>query len=96
MMKYDYNTGRITRDFHFVKYGEICRLRGVASRVGAQGCQKCPFNSGSCSDIMTYNIDWTSFVKCKHNDAKDSDGCDAVRRDLYDRFEQEALAHMYD
>ena len=31
---YDYDTGKITLDFHLVKYDEICELRGIKGRVG--------------------------------------------------------------
>lgn len=46
-MIYDYQTGKITRDWHLIKHGEICRLRDVPARVGAYGCEHCSFNKGT-------------------------------------------------
>ena len=31
---YDYDTGKITLDFHLVKYDEICGLRGIKGKAG--------------------------------------------------------------
>lgn len=91
---YDYNTRKITLDFHLVAYNEICTLRGLKGKAGNQECNRCPFYGGSYSDMST--IDWNSFVKCKHPDAKDSNGSQNVKYEICEKFELEALAHMYD
>lgn len=92
---YDYTTGKITLDFHLVKWDEICDLKGIKGKVGQYGCQYCPFNGGFISDTSD-PIDWQTFTKCKHKDAKDSNGSLSVKWKLYDDFEREALAHYYD
>ena len=91
---YDYNTRKITLDFHLVAYDEICTLRGLKGKAGNQECHRCPFYDGSYSNMRT--IDWDSFVKCKHPDAKDSNGSQNVKYEICEKFELEALAHMYD
>lgn len=91
---YDYNTRKITLDFHLVAYNEICTLRGLKGKTGNQECHRCPFYGGSYSDIDT--IDLVSFVKCKHPDAKDSNGGLNAKYEIRKNFEQEALSHMYD
>lgn len=88
---YDYSTGKITLDFHLMKEGEVCRLRGLAVAVGGNGCRTCPFIKGwDCT------VQHGAFVKCKHKDAKDS--LDARERlfFIYKEFEQEAISHYYD
>lgn len=92
---YDYETGKITIDFHLMKWGEICDLKGIKGRIGAEGCRYCPFNGGYISDTSD-PIEWRTFTKCKHENAKDSEGCDAAYYEIYDKIRQEALAHYYD
>lgn len=89
---YEYATGKITLDFHLVKYDEICELRGLKGKAGVEECHRCPFYGGTHSDWD----EWKSFVKCKHPDAKDSDGSFGAKSEIYDEFEREALTHMYD
>lgn len=91
---YNYDTGKITLDFHLVKYDEICGLRGIKGKAGNQECHRCPFYGGSYSDMST--IDWDSFVKCKHPEAKDSEGSWTAKYDICEKFREEALTHMYD
>ena len=94
MMTYDYQTSKITRDWHLVKHGEICRLRGVPARVGAHGCEHCPYNKG-------LEINWRAdladmfYVKCNHADAKDSEGSWLIIHDILEKFENEALIAAY-
>ena len=89
---YDYQTGRVTLDFHLVEHGEICPLRGFARAiVGKPGCKSCRHNGGSISD-MSVPADWVSFVKCKHPDSVDSKSCRFVKSILYEKIQIEALS----
>lgn len=91
---YNYETGEITLDFHLVAYNEICTLRGLKGKSGNSECHRCPFYGGSYTDINS--IEWDSFVKCKHPDAKDSNGSLKVKHEIYEKFKEKALSHMYD
>ena len=91
---YNYETGKITLDFHLVAYNEICTLRGLKGKAGNSECHRCSFYGGSYTDMSS--IDWDSFVKCKHPDAKDSNGSLHVKHEIYEKFKEEALSHMYD
>ena len=91
---YNYETGKVTLDFHLVRYDEICELRGLKGKAGNQECHRCPFYGGSYSDMST--IDWESFVKCKHPDAKDSKGSWTAKSAVIEKFIEEALTHFYD
>ena len=95
-MTYDYQTGKITRDWHLVKHDEICRLRDVPARVGAYGCEHCPFNKGIEIDWSAHNIEDQFYTKCIHKDAKDSEGSGAIIRQIIDKFEYEAMCAFYD
>lgn len=103
MTTYDYTTGQITRDFKFVKFGEVCRLRGVGSMVGKPGCKKCPFNGGvistaDCKSVYewTYEDSEDRYVKCKHKEAKDSPDSEDIRYWFYEKFKEQAYAAYYD
>lgn len=66
-ISYNYKSGRIERDFHFVKYGETCRLTNLPAKVGNRYCREnCPFYR--CSQIIGANF----YVLCGHKEAKDS------------------------
>ena len=91
---YNYETGKVTLDFHLVAYNEICTLRGLKGKAGNSECNRCPFYGGSYSDMSSIDLD--SFVKCKHPDAKDSEGSWAAKSKIYDDCEIQALIHMYD
>jgi hypothetical protein len=89
---YNYETGKVTLDFHLVRYDEICELRGLKGRAGVEECHRCPFYGGSYCDWAK----WESFVKCKHPDAKDSEGSWTAKSDIIEKFIEEALTHFYD
>lgn len=94
-MTYDYQTRKITRDWHLKKHGEICRLRGVPARVGAYGCKNCPHNKGNETD-WNADIEDMFFTKCNHKDAKDSEGSSSMLEQIYDKFELKAMCAYYD
>lgn len=91
---YNYETGEMKFDFHLVAYGEICELRGMKGKVGNSECHRCPCYGGSYSDMRS--IDWDSWVKCKHPDAKDSENSRDAMYVLREKFREEALTHYYD
>ena len=95
-MTYDYQTREITRDWHLIKHGERCRLRGLPAIVGAHGCEHCPFNKGTEIDWSAHNIEDQFYTKCINKDAKDSEGSGEIIRQIIDKFEDEAMCAFYD
>ena len=95
---YDYETGRMTRDFHFVRYGEICRLSGLPAYVGGNRCKHCPCNDGyvdSCSFGVEHWQDFDgSYIRCKHSEAKDSENIGDLLRAYYDFIQHRALCAL--
>ena len=91
---YDYQTGKIERDFHFVKVGEKCKLSGLPAKAGNERCCKCPYRRGEIYSWQLRGDD--SFVMCKHPEAKDSEGSEGARFMWYKKFKEEALCHFYD
>lgn len=95
-MTYDCNTRKITRDWHIIRHREKCRLSGLPAKVGGDRCSKCPYNKGTEFDWQARDFENTFFTLCSHPEATDSENTGNVLRRIYDRFESEALAHMYD
>jgi len=95
-MTYDYSTRKITRDWHIRRCDEKCRLSGLPAKVGGNRCQKCQYHKGVEFDWQARDLDDTFFILCSHPEAKDSENTDRVLRYIYDRFENEAITHMYD
>lgn len=93
---YDYNTGKITIDFHVRRDYEKCRLSGLPAFVGSKRCHQCQFFGGSYINWQSREFDDTFFTKCKHPDVKDSEGCELVKHNILEDFKQEALSHYYD
>lgn len=91
---YNYETGKITLDFHLVAYNEICTLRGLKGKVGNSECHRCTFYGGSYTYMNS--IEWDSFVKCKHTNAKDSENSRNAMYYILEKFKEEALSHYYD
>lgn len=95
-MTYDYDTRKITRDWNIRWHDEKCRLSGLPAYVGGDRCRKCPYNKGIKTDWEARDLEETFFTLCSHPEAKDSENTGDVLRRIYDEFEGEALAHMYD
>ena len=95
-MTYDYNTGKITRDWHIRRHDEKCRLSGLPAKVGGDRCSKCQYHKGTEFDWQARDLEDTFFTLCSHPEATDSENTDNVLRGIYDDFEDKALAHMYD
>lgn len=93
-MTYDYQTRHMTLDFHMVRAGSKCHLRGLPAKVGEHGCKHCPYHKGSASNFRELVHDGLWFVKCSHPQATDSAECSTVRREIFERLEQSALAAL--
>lgn len=72
---YNYETGKIERSFKFIKFGSVCRLRGVPVRTGNNICLDCPFCIGWKSpwELRQYGRFEGEYVMCEHKDAEDID-----------------------
>jgi hypothetical protein len=88
---YNYKTGKITRDFHFVELGNACRLSSLPARVGSEWCRKyCNHFDGT----WTRFIGPASYVLCKHPKAKDSEGCGEAISTFYEELESRAFSAL--
>ncbi len=94
MMTYDYNTTKITRDWHIRRNDEKCRLSGLPIKVGSVRCRKCPYHKGLEFDWDARDLEDVFFSRCSHPIAKDSENTKNVLRNIYKRFENKALACM--
>ena len=93
---YDYSTGRITRDFHFVKGDTKCTGSGLPTWTGGHHdrCKNCQYYIGTLYG-WTLRMD-VDFVMCKHPDKKDDEDSGKAQRLYNDKLMQEALAAYYD
>lgn len=95
---YCYDNRHIERDFHFVEYGEKCKRGGLPAKAGNDWCKRCKYNGGAVYP-SSFGVEYwrwfdNSYVKCKHPEAKDSEGSDGVRRAFYEFFEHQALCAL--
>lgn len=88
---YYYQTGKMTRDFQFVEQGNACRLSSLPVRVGSEWCRKyCNHFEGTW---VAFGVP-ASYVRCKHPDAKDSEGCGEAIRLFYEQLQLEAFCAL--
>lgn len=96
---YDYQTRKITRDFHFVRWDELCKLSGLPCYAGSDRCtMKCKWYAGSIHPF-SHHIRFggrleDSYVYCKHPDKKDSENSYEAVRAFKEAFENEALCAL--
>lgn len=95
---YDYQTGQIARDFHFVRWDEKCRLGGLPCYVGSERCTKCKYYNGSIHPF-SYHIRFggrlnDSYVFCKHPDQKDSENSREASDAFNEAFKDRALCAL--
>ena len=95
---YDYQTRKIERDFHFVRWDEKCKLGGLPCYVGSERCTKCQYYNGSIHPFsfqirFGYRLN-DSYVFCKHPEKKDSENCSEAIHAFHEAFEHEALCAM--
>ncbi len=91
---YEYATGRIERDFRFVKDGTKCRLSGLPCYAGSDRCKKCKHHVGDLGPLsLNGRVDgfWTM---CNHPEMSDSEDCGKVRDTYYDYIEDRALCAL--
>jgi hypothetical protein len=100
---YNYLTGKIEREFKFVKYGTKCKLSGLPTYAGiseSDRCLKCRYNEGTIHPwtyrgIYGESID-ESYVFCNHPEQKDSKNIEDVKHVFAERLKYEALTVYYD
>lgn len=87
-MKYEYQTGKITREEKILKAEVKCPLAFLPCRVGSEWCMcNCPHYFGKVYLKGTFE----RYILCKHPDAKDTYDNRAVLDQLYEDFETRAL-----
>lgn len=86
---YDYNSGKITRDFHYVKIFDACRRTQLPCRAGSDWCRRCQYYKTRLS-----SIDFPTFILCNHPDATDSPGYETAHQYFCEKFEQQALSQL--
>ena len=96
---YDYQTRKITRDFHFVRWDEPCRLSGLPCYAGSDRCTKvCKHYKGSIhpfSFILKFGFRLKdSYVYCNHPDQLDSENSSEAAHAFHEAFEHEALCAL--
>ena len=94
---YEYATGKITLDFHLVESGSKCRLSGLPAYVDNDRCRKCSHYGGviyGWSFRTAFSNNTKDYVKCKHPEAKDSEGCEAAYQSYCKRLKYEALCAL--
>jgi hypothetical protein len=95
---YDYKTGKVETDAHFVRYNEKCKLSGLPCYVGSDRCLSCKHNTGtihpfSCQLRYGIKLD-ESYVMCNHTDAKDSENSGIARHAFWEMLQNEALCAL--
>ena len=97
---YDYRTGQITTDFHFVVWDEKCQGSGLPCYAGSGRCiNVCPHCKGTLHawsyQSMYHRLD-NSYVMCGHPDKKDSETEDIrlAWHIFYEKFKHQALCAL--
>lgn len=91
---YDYETGKITRNFKFVRIGEPCKLTPTSEFVGDATCNNCKYNCGQFT--LSYKYWGRSLVDetccmCAHPHAKDFKGSGCFVADYNERLFYNAM-----
>lgn len=89
---YDYSTGHIKTDIHFVKIGDICRLTALPARIGNDWCQRCEHNKGTINHWLIGG-DY-SFKMCNHPKQQDTKDCGDARHWFYEKIKEGALSAL--
>ena len=100
-MTYNYDTGKISRDWVLKKTERSCKRDPDKTVLIGIMCKSCPFYNGirtlykDDNDYMCHNIG--TFVLCKyHKEDDDVDGVKDALAKMYDDFREEAITHYYD
>ncbi len=91
---YDYSNRRMSRDWHLVGSSTVCNLRGIRIAVDGPACINCYYRAGTENNLSDFVSDNLYFVKCKHPQAQDTDGCEHILYRIHEELEQEALAFL--
>lgn len=98
MATYNYQTRQIEIDFHFVEWDTKCKGSGLPCKAGSERCVKCQYFAGSIHPwsfrVEHYGRLEESYVKCKHPEAKDSEGCATARHLFCEALEDAALCAL--
>ena len=102
MMKYDYNSSQIERDFVLKKVWGDCYLDPNNVTLIGVPCKSCPYYDGMKKFYRESNERYKlsfdkigTFVFCKYHKEDDEEAREAVRQ-MYEKFREEAIAHFYD
>lgn len=101
-MTYNYDTGKIERDFVLKRVWGSCHIDPEHTTLIGVKCRTCPhyikektFYSSS-EDGYKLSLDKIgTFVFCKYH-KKDDEGAEEVVRRMYEEFREEAITHYYD
>lgn len=102
MLKYNYSTGKIERDFVLKKVEGDCHAEPGRTRLIGVMCRNCPhfiriktfYPSPKDEYILNTNKIGT-FVFCKFH-KEDDPGTDEIIHRMYEKFKYEALTHFDD
>ena len=102
MLKYNYSTGKIERDFVLKKVEGDCRAEPGRTRLIGVMCRNCPhfirmetfYPSPKDEYILNTNKIGT-FVFCKFHKEDDAGTKEIIHR-MYEKFRKEALIHYDD
>lgn len=88
-MTYTYDTGKITRDFHFVKpNGKSCTKSNLPPGVHCLGCE---FYGGKYTKFVISECEYQTFIKCKLPGINDHESSKELVHQMYEDFRLEAL-----
>ena len=101
-MTYNYDTGKITRDWVLKKIEGNCKCDPNRTVLIGVMCKTCPHflkmetfyhPSREAYQLGTDKIG--TFVFCKYH-KKDDEGTDDILHRMYEKFRDEAITHFYD
>jgi hypothetical protein len=101
-MTYNYETGKITRDWVLKKIEGSCKCDPNRTVLIGVMCKTCPhflkmetFYNSSREEYITGTGKIGTFVFCKYH-KKDDEGTSDILHRMYEKFREEAITHFYD
>lgn len=102
MLKYNYSTGKIERDFVLKKVEGDCRAEPGRTRLIGVMCRDCPhfirmetFYPSPKEEYILETQPYDTYVLCKFH-KKDDTGTEKIIGRIYEQFRKEALTHYDD
>lgn len=102
MMKYNYSTGKIERDFVLKKVEGDCHAEQGRTRLIGVMCRNCPhfirmetFYPSPKEEYILETQPYGTYVFCKFH-KKDDAGTEKIIGRIYEMFKKEALSHYDD